>query len=94
MKDVTAFAPYYRRPVHINISKKGEKKGKRTEGTVITRHLTRRTTPFIGYATDPTDVAFVVLVVVPGIPVPLGDGAPVFDVDFHIIRWGYSMSGR
>lgn len=54
-----------------------------TERTIVARHLARRTTPFVGYATDPTDVALVVLVIVPRVPTPLGDGAPVFDVDFH-----------
>ena len=54
-----------------------------TERTIFARHLARRTTAFVGHATDPADVAFVVWVGVPGVPAPLGDGAPVFDVDFH-----------
>jgi hypothetical protein len=64
---------------------RGERK--LTQRTIIPRHLTRRTTPLKWDATDPTDVAFVVLVViaVACVPAPLGNGAPVFDVDFH--RW-------
>lgn len=54
-----------------------------TEGTIVARHLARRTTAFVGYATDAADVAFIVLIGVPGVPAPLSDGAPVFDVDFH-----------
>jgi len=60
--------------------------------TIIAWHLARRTTSLVGHTTDPTDVAFVVflIVVVAGVPAPLGDGAPVFDVDFHahcLLKW-------
>jgi hypothetical protein len=58
---------------------------KLTQRTVVPGHLTRWTTPLVWDATDPTDVAFVVLVVsgVACVPAPLGDGAPMFDVHFH-----------
>lgn len=55
----------------------------RTQWTIIARHLARRTTALVGDTTDSTDVAFVVWIGVAGVPAPLGDGAPVFDVDFH-----------
>lgn len=61
----------------------------RTQRTVIARHLARRTTALVRYTTDPADVAFVVGVGVARVPAPLGDGAPVFDVDFH--RWDITV---
>lgn len=62
-----------------------ETKKKLTQRTVIPGHLARWTTPLVWDATDPTDVAFVVLVMsgVACVPAPLGDGAPMFDVHFH-----------
>jgi len=56
---------------------------KRTKWTVIAWHFARRTTPFIRYATDTTNIFLVVLFHIPRIPTPLGHCMPLFDGDFH-----------
>ena len=82
MKDVTTLSPDYT-PVIDSASDGAEKNNKRTQRTVVPGHLARRTAPLVRHATDPAHIALVIGVVVPRVPAPLRDGAPVFDVDFH-----------
>lgn len=57
------------------------------ERTVVSRGLASWATPFKRDAANPTNVFFIVGVVVRSvcsdIPFPVGDGVPVFDRDFH-----------
>jgi len=57
------------------------------ERTVIPRHLTRRATALIRHSAYPADVALAVLLGLrgAGVPAPVRDGVPVFNVDLHQI---------
>ena len=51
------------------------------------KHLTRWAAALVRHPTDPVHVALVIRVVVAGVPAPLGDCAPVLDIDSSGGRW-------
>ena len=60
-----------------------QRKQARTQWAIIPRHLTRWAAALVRHPTDPTHIALVIRVVVASVPAPLGDCAPVLDVDSH-----------
>ncbi len=60
-----------------------------TQWTIVSWHLTGRTTSLEGHAADTAHIAFAVvirIVVVARVPSPLRDAVPALDVYFHLTR--------
>jgi hypothetical protein len=83
MKYMTTFTPYcvavsgeYNRWADLVL----------TERTIIAWHLTRGAAAFVGYATYATNITFTVSLVmirVSGVPLPLSNSVPCFDLYLH-----------
>lgn len=81
MENMAAFTPYWSKKI---FSKESKEAKERTKRTVISRHLASWAAAFVGHPAYAAYIALgVVVLVVAGVPLPLSNCMPGFDVDFH-----------